>query len=216
MSNEDKQGSKQELNDKNNKDDSQNELLINLFKELLKKTLSKEDLLRIFEEIIQEIKTKEEEISKEKVEEKKEEKPEEKLVVKEFEEEISKIPLVFNKELSVFESIVKFLRENKNLRYAKIAKLLNRNPRVIWITYQRAKKKFPYELKPDYSFEIPINVFSSKKHSILESAVKYLREFYGLKFSRISELLKKSYTTVHTAYARSKTKDKNKKEENVD
>jgi hypothetical protein len=204
MSNEDKQGSTQD-----------NKELLNLLKEFLKKSFSKEDLLRVLKEVISEI-----EIERAKEREIKAEKPKEEIkeeIVKEvLEKEISKIPIVFTKELSVFESIVKFLREEKKLRYSKIAKLLNRNPRVIWITYQRANKKFSNAILPDYSFEIPIDVISSKKYSVLESVVKYLHESCNLKFLAISELLKKSYTTIHTAYARSKSKEKNKKEENAE
>jgi phosphoglycolate phosphatase-like HAD superfamily hydrolase len=216
MSNEGKQGSKQE-NDENNKENSalnkDNHEILELLKEFLKRSFSKEDLLRILKEAISEIESeraKELEKELEKEEKVKEE------VAEELKEEISKIPLVFNKELSVFESTVKFLRENKKLRYSKIGKLLKRNPRVIWITYQRANKKFPHTLTPDYSFEIPLEIISSREYSALESVVKYLHEVHNLKFSKISELLNKSYTTVHTAYARSNLKSKNKKEENAE
>ncbi|MGB9748220.1 MAG: hypothetical protein ACP5OZ_01830 [Candidatus Woesearchaeota archaeon] len=221
MSNENKQGSTQD-NKEENKEKSRlnkdNQDLLNLLKEFLKKSFSKEDLLRILKEAISEIKSEKgkELEKKEKIKEEPRQRVEE-----ELKEEISKIPLVFNKELSVFEAIVKFLKENKNLKYSKIGKILNRNPRVVWITYQRANKKFSQTLTPDYSFEIPIEIISSREYSVLESVVKYLHDVHNLRFSRISELLKKSYTTIHTAYARSNLKSqnknaKNKKEENAE
>ena len=53
------------------------------------------------------------------------------------------VPLdIFNsRELRIFESLVKFLREKKSLRYRDIAILLNRNDRTIWTLYNRAIKK---------------------------------------------------------------------------
>jgi len=39
------------------------------------------------------------------------------------------------------ESIVKYLREEKQMRYCKIASLLNRDDRTIWTVYSRVRKK---------------------------------------------------------------------------
>ena len=43
--------------------------------------------------------------------------------------------------LSALETICKYLKEELDLNYSKIALLLNRNDRTIWTVYQRAKKK---------------------------------------------------------------------------
>ena len=53
------------------------------------------------------------------------------------------IPLevISNRKLSVLESIVFYLKEEKHLSYRKIASLLNRDDRTIWTCYSRAKKK---------------------------------------------------------------------------
>jgi DNA-directed RNA polymerase specialized sigma24 family protein len=49
--------------------------------------------------------------------------------------------LIFkNKELTIFESIISYLRE-KEIRYSEIARLLNRDQRNIWTIYSRAGKK---------------------------------------------------------------------------
>ena len=64
---------------------------------------------------------------------------EERLTTKESREVL--IPNIFTRELSVLEVIIKFLREDKNLRYSEIAKLINRDPRSVWLTYKRAIKK---------------------------------------------------------------------------
>jgi DNA-binding NarL/FixJ family response regulator len=46
-----------------------------------------------------------------------------------------------NRELSVLEAITVYLKDEKGLTYAQIARLLNRNDRTVWTSYQRAMKK---------------------------------------------------------------------------
>ncbi len=46
-----------------------------------------------------------------------------------------------SKKISPLESITKFLKENEELSYHKIALLLNRNDRTIWTVYSRSKLK---------------------------------------------------------------------------
>src|SRR3989338_2647135 len=48
-----------------------------------------------------------------------------------------------NNKLSCLENIVKYLKENLNLKFSKIAKLLNRSSKTIWATYSNASKKLP-------------------------------------------------------------------------
>jgi hypothetical protein len=49
---------------------------------------------------------------------------------------------IFKKEkLTPFEAMVKYLKEEKNLNYRQIGKLLNRDERNIWTVYNRSKKK---------------------------------------------------------------------------
>src|SRR3989344_8285526 len=54
-----------------------------------------------------------------------------------------KIPLSIFKErsLSVLEALTEYLKDELNLRYCKIAVLLDKDPRTIWTVYNRAKKK---------------------------------------------------------------------------
>jgi DNA-directed RNA polymerase specialized sigma24 family protein len=46
-----------------------------------------------------------------------------------------------NRDLAALEAIVVYLKDSQGLTYAQIAKILNRDDRTIWTTYQRAKKK---------------------------------------------------------------------------
>lgn len=50
--------------------------------------------------------------------------------------------LVFSdRELSMLESLVSYLKNERNLTNNKIAKLINRNDRTVWTVYNRFKKK---------------------------------------------------------------------------
>lgn len=51
------------------------------------------------------------------------------------------IKVLKNRNLGMLESSVIFLKDEKNLKYSEIAKLLNRNPRTIWTAYNKGKKK---------------------------------------------------------------------------
>jgi hypothetical protein len=120
-----------------------------------------------------------------------------------------KIPSsIFNKKLSSFESIVKYLHENKDLQKNKIAELLGRNPRTIWTTYNNATKKQKSKLKlsKKETHFIPVKIFSQRKTSILETLISYLKENQRLELAEISEILKREKSTIWTAYKRYQNK----------
>jgi hypothetical protein len=105
------------------------------------------------------------------------------------------VPLpIFSKNLSPGEALVKFLKENKNLRLSEIAKLLNKKENAVWLNYHRASKKLKARFD-NYSAEkisIPIHIFKIEKLSYLESIVFYLRQELRLPNNEISRTLNKS------------------------
>ena len=62
-----------------------------------------------------------------------------------FAEEISPysipVSILQDRNLSVLENVVSYIKDTFGLTYHKVAVLLNRNDRTIWTVYQRAKKK---------------------------------------------------------------------------
>jgi len=46
-----------------------------------------------------------------------------------------------NPNLGIFESAVKFLKEECSMRYSEIAEITGRNQRTIWVSYKKAKEK---------------------------------------------------------------------------
>jgi hypothetical protein len=51
------------------------------------------------------------------------------------------LSIVCDRKVSIFETIVEYLKEHYGLTYHEIAVLLNRDDRTIWTVYNRAVKK---------------------------------------------------------------------------
>ncbi len=102
---------------------------------------------------------------------------------------------VFSTELSPCESLVKYLKEQKQHRYSEIARILNRDQRTIWCIYNRVKNK-PLNIAQT-SHLIPIAIFSQRKLSILEHIVSHLKK-QNLKTKQISQILNKKPSTIAT------------------
>jgi uncharacterized protein (UPF0371 family) len=51
------------------------------------------------------------------------------------------VSVLCDRNISLFETMVEYLKEIKGLTYHEIAVLTNRDDRTIWTVYNRAKKK---------------------------------------------------------------------------
>ena len=117
------------------------------------------------------------------------------------ENEQTQIPCsIFNKKLGCLESIVKYLREEKELNYEKIASLLFRKPGSIGVSYRNAKRKYSERFNLDSKYNLSINIFSNTGLSILENITFYLKNHYDLTFHKISVLLQRDDRTIWTVY----------------
>ena len=105
---------------------------------------------------------------------------------------------IFTEKLSVFESIVKYFREEKNLTNKEISKILKRDPVPIGVIYSHAKTKFPLRLNVDPSETIDSQIFDSDK-SVFATIILYLKG-KNYSFRQIAAILKRSYNTVYTTY----------------
>ncbi len=114
-----------------------------------------------------------------------------------------------NRSLGILEAVTKYLKEELNLSYHDMASLLNRNDRPIWITYNKAKQKFPERLITDRSsVQIPISIFTDRNLGLLENLTKYLRENLNLKNREIAKMLDRDNRTIWTCYDRAIRKDR--------
>ena len=118
------------------------------------------------------------------------------------------ISIFNNEELSCLETVVKFLKEDFNLKNHEIALLLNRNDRTIWATYNIACKKRKEKLiVKESERKIPISIFTERKLSVLEAIVGYLKEQIELTYSEVSRLLNRDSRNIWTIYNRYKLKN---------
>jgi len=121
-------------------------------------------------------------------------------------EEVSFPAEIFNDKITVLESVVKYLREEKNFSLHNISNFLKRDERNIWGIYNKSSKKYPKRfIVKESEFEIPISIFDSKL-SALESLAVYLHDKLNLKFSQIAILLHRDQRTIWTSYSRAKEK----------
>jgi IS30 family transposase len=113
---------------------------------------------------------------------------------------------IFATKLSPAEALVKHLKEQEKQNYASIARLLNRDQRGIWCTYQRAQRKHaqPLSVTPS-SHLVPVSIFTERKLSILEHVVQHLRS-QNVPVKSIAELVKKSPSTIATVHGRVRRK----------
>lgn len=126
------------------------------------------------------------------------------------EEEIS-IPIeLFRLDLAPAESVVKYLKENRGLKLSEIARLLSRDDRSIWTTYDNSCKKQTSKIykeseKSKLGIGIPISVFNDRKLSMLESLVVYLRK-QNMSNVAIAEMIGKDPRNTFTVYKRAQSK----------
>lgn len=117
-----------------------------------------------------------------------------------------KVPLSIFSKLSPLEALVKYLKENLNLRFNEIASKLNRDDRSIWRTYHQAKSKnVSFKIKQDEML-IPVSIFKNRNLSVLENLVVYLKSL-NVSVKEISFLINKNISTIWTAYNRAKKKE---------
>lgn len=63
-------------------------------------------------------------------------------IIELFKEDEIKIPIsIFDDKLGMLESISLYLKDELNLSFNQIARLLKRNYKTIWTSYDKAKKK---------------------------------------------------------------------------
>ena len=127
--------------------------------------------------------------------------------------EKEKFPLnIINEKLTVLESLVKYLREQKNYTLHECAEILGRNEKNLWHAYHSATQKVPSPLRGEASsIFVPLDIFSDEKLSPQEALVFYLKENEKMTLHMIAKLLFRDDRTIWTAYTRAKQKYDTKK-----
>jgi hypothetical protein len=116
----------------------------------------------------------------------------------------SSVPVsIFSGERSPLEALVAYMHLEQGLGFAEIGRTIGRDARVIWRTFSIGKMK---QGGGTIGMPLPIDVFKRRSLSILEALVSYLHDKEGLRLAEISRILRKSYSTVSTAYRRGSAK----------
>lgn len=115
---------------------------------------------------------------------------------------------IISEELTVLESLVKYLKEERAYTLHQIAEILGRNEKNIWHAYHNAtrKKAKKFSLDPS-SPTVPLKIFSEQELSPLETIVVYLKEKRELNYHAIAQVLLRDDRTIWTSYMRAKKKD---------
>lgn len=130
------------------------------------------------------------------------------ILSKNLDEDYVPISIFTIKELNPLEAIVKYLKENKSLRFSDISKIINRDQRVIWVTYNNVKDKSKISVRSRTL--IPTEIFQNGNLSILESLVKYLKESSNLSLTEIALILKRDPRNIWKVYNNSIKKNETK------
>jgi hypothetical protein len=111
-----------------------------------------------------------------------------------------------NEKLSIFEAVTKYMKEDLSMRYVDIGRILGRDDKTIWATFNRTKKKFSKRFgKIDSEMTIPFDGFSNHNLTIFESVVYNLKQS-GLTNHDIGLKLKRDDRTIWSVLDRSKKK----------
>ena len=106
-----------------------------------------------------------------------------------------------NEELGCLETIVRYLKEELNLKFHEIALLLNRNDRTIWAAYNISCKKRKEKIPVNESkLFIPVSIFKDRKFSVLELIASYLKDNFNLRYSQIAVLLNRDERNIWAVY----------------
>ena len=111
---------------------------------------------------------------------------------------------IFSSELSPLESLVIYLRDYLQMDFLGISSRLKRHYQTIWTSYRLAKRK-GIELRLEReSIFVPIAIFQTRKTTIFECLVSYLKKEH--KLSEISQFLNRDYRTIWTIAKRAERK----------
>jgi len=115
---------------------------------------------------------------------------------------------VFQEGLSGLEAIIKYLKEEQKLSFSEISKLLNRDPRTVWTTYNKTKTKQITKIKKlGKATSFSTEIIKKRNYSVLESVAQHLKN-KGLTVKEISEELGRNKQTIWTVLRRAKEKNK--------
>lgn len=110
---------------------------------------------------------------------------------------------IFQSQMTPFQAIIKYLREQLGLTNKRISLLIGRDAKAVWAAYQLVKKeRLAFKETP---IQVPLSIFKHESLSSLEALVRFLKGT-GMNYAEIARLLNRDQRTVWTAYSRANNK----------
>jgi len=121
---------------------------------------------------------------------------------------------VLSEKITLLHSVVKFLKENKQMSLHDIGLAINRDERNVWRIYHDTHKRHPepFVIAASHVW-IPVSILRNEVLSAQEALVSHLK-IEGMSLHEIALLMKRDDRTIWTVYRRSlkkygeKTKNK--------
>jgi len=118
------------------------------------------------------------------------------------------LPLsIFSPSISCLETICKYLKEELDISFKEMAKLLNRKSITLRTSFNNANKKHPKKFTNiNFNLNIPISLLGNRKYTTFEIIIRYLKEKKQISLKNIADLLHRNYKTIWTTYSRARKK----------
>lgn len=109
---------------------------------------------------------------------------------------------IFSTKIPPLKALVKYLKDNRT--YSEIAKVLNRNERTIWTSYNSLDVRQKKIKLPVSDISIPLSIFSTKK-TVLTALVEHLSKTYSTQ--QIASMLNRHYQTIASVKRRGQNEE---------
>ena len=106
---------------------------------------------------------------------------------------------IFKSDVGPLGALCLYLKENKGLRIAEIARLLNRDQRTIWATHANSKGK---KVIVESGLIVDVKIFADRRVSVMEALVYHLKTIHHMRLVDIAKMLERSNKTVWCFYHR--------------
>lgn len=114
------------------------------------------------------------------------------------------ISVFSGRQMSCLESAVRYLKENRGMKFCEIGRALGRDQRTVWASYRNAVSKSGRSLQRlGQSSLVSSKIFLDRRKSFLECLVSHMRKEMGMRNMEISEALCRDQRTVSTVFHRS-------------
>ncbi len=105
------------------------------------------------------------------------------------------IPLnAFSARLGILEAAVKYLHENRGMRFCEISRTIGRDQRTVWASYANAVRKMPRPIGEPHGIMVPAEIL--RKGAPLQALVEYCRDTLNMRYCRIAHIIRRDARVI--------------------